>query len=148
MITRPLDVASHLSAPPRSFDVVFYVNVGVLALFFTLFGSQFVLAPGLVLGGKMPEVQGARASASRTTCHLRVLSGGQILTDQGLLDQAQLPQWLGEEGRRVRPAVLLLLAGPNVTLDELMHIESMAMSAGFAYVVVAANEPQAGAADH
>jgi hypothetical protein len=40
MITRPLDIASHLSPPPRSFDVLFYVNVGALAVFFFLFGSR------------------------------------------------------------------------------------------------------------
>ena len=46
MITQPLELDKHLRPPPRSFDVFFYVNVGVLALFLTLFTSKFVLAPG------------------------------------------------------------------------------------------------------
>jgi hypothetical protein len=44
VITQPLELDKHLRPPPRSFDVFFYVNVGVLALFLTLFASKFVLA--------------------------------------------------------------------------------------------------------
>ena len=45
MITRPLDLAAKLRPPPRSFDALFWVNVGVVVGFFALFGSRFVLAP-------------------------------------------------------------------------------------------------------
>jgi hypothetical protein len=150
MITRPLDLASRLAAPPRNYDVFFYVNVGVLAVFFLFFGSRFILAPGLVLGGDAMAVEGARAGASRTTCNLRVLSGGQILTDQGLLEPGKLKSWLIEEKRKAEPnpAVLLLLAGPHVTLDELTRIHSMALSAGFAYSIVAANDAAAPSSAH
>ena len=47
MITRPLELSSRLRPEPRTFDWVFYVNGGLIVLFFSLFGSQFVLAPGL-----------------------------------------------------------------------------------------------------
>jgi biopolymer transport protein ExbD len=143
MITRPLDVASHLSPPPRSFDGLFYVNVAVLALFFLLFGSRFVLAPGIVVGEPLPSLEGARASANRTTCHLRILSSGQILTDEGLLTQADLPSWLQKQGRRDKHAVLLLLATVDVPVGEITRIQSMAIGAGFAYVELAAQEPPA-----
>ena len=53
MITRPLDLAAKMRAEPRSFDALFYVNVGVLALFFLVFGSRFVLAPGLGVDFKL-----------------------------------------------------------------------------------------------
>jgi hypothetical protein len=144
VITRPLDIARHLSPAPRNFDVLFYVNVGALALFFLLFGSRFVLAPGLVLGEPLPGMEGARAGAIRATCHLRILGSGQILTDQGLLTQAQLPEWLRVQGHREKHAVLLLLAGVNVPIGEITRIQSMAIAGGFAYVALAAQESPAG----
>ena len=55
MITRPLDLASKLRPEPRSLDALFYVNVGVLALFFTMLGSRFVLAPGLGVDFQLPK---------------------------------------------------------------------------------------------
>lgn len=146
MITRPLDVARHLSPAPRNFDVLFYVNVGALALFFFMFGSRFVLAPALPLGEPLPSMDGARTGAVRTTCHLRILGSGQILTDQGLLTQAQLPEWLRAQGRRDKHAVLLLLAGVDVPIGEITRIQSMAVSAGFSYVALAAQESPSGAA--
>lgn len=148
MIARPLDVAAHLSPAPRNLDVLFYVNVGALALFFLLFESQFVLAPGLALGEPLPSMEGARASAVRTTCHLRILSSGQILSDKGLLSEAQLPLWLQAEGRRDKHAVLLLLAGVDVPIGKITQIQSMAIGAGFAYVALAEQESPAGAAGH
>ena len=35
MITRPLDLALELQPEPRSFDALFYINVGLVGLFFT-----------------------------------------------------------------------------------------------------------------
>jgi biopolymer transport protein ExbD len=146
MITRPLEISSHLAPPPRNFDVLFYVNVGALALFFLMFGSRFVLAPALILGEPLPSMDGARTGAVRTTCHLRILGSGQILTDQGLLTQAQLPDWLRTQGRKDRHAVLLLLAGVDVPIGEITRIQSMAAGAGFSYVALAAQESPSGAA--
>ncbi len=146
MITRPLDIASRLAPPPRNFDVLFYVNVGALALFFLLFGSRFVLSPGLILGDPLPSIEGARSTAVRTTCHLRILGSGQILTDEGLLTQAQLPEWLRTQGHRDKHAVLLLLAGVDVPIGEITRIQSMAVGAGFSYVALAAQESPSGAA--
>ena len=51
MITRPLELESRLSPPPRDLDFVAWVNVGVIVLFFALLGSRFVLTPGVPVGG-------------------------------------------------------------------------------------------------
>ena len=56
MITRPLDLASKLRTEQRSLDALFWVNVGILVLFFTLFGSRFVLAAGLGVNFSLPEM--------------------------------------------------------------------------------------------
>jgi hypothetical protein len=64
MITRPLDLAGKLRPGPRNFDFVFLVNGGLIALFFTLFGSPYVLAPGLGVDFVMPEMSGAKGRRS------------------------------------------------------------------------------------
>ena len=79
MITRPLDLASKLRPEPRNFDWLFFVNAGLLVLFFVLFGSRFVLAPGEGQGAargraaSMPSAAGSfshRNEGSRIACVL------------------------------------------------------------------------------
>jgi hypothetical protein len=156
MIARPLDLASRLSPQPRSFDSLFYVNICALVLFFFSFGSRFVLAPGLVLGGDALAVEGTRTGAVKTTSSLRILSGGQMFTDDGLLEQGGLKRWLGEQVQKAKSkpdsmsnrAVLLLIAEPHVTLDELARLYSLAKSAGFDDCVIAANNASPAASGH
>ena len=84
MITRPLDLASRLRSPPPSFDALFYVNVGLLGMFFMLFGSPFVLAPGLGVDFRLPAAAGANANARTPTHVISVLATGQIFTAHGV----------------------------------------------------------------
>ena len=138
MITRPLDLASRLQPEPRNFDAFFFVNVGLVALFFSLFGSQFVLSPGV----ELPIIAGARASGTIATSFLRVLASGQILTDDGLIPEAQLPRWLKVEAQRggKRP-VLLIEADQRATAGELTTIMNLARTAGFLNPILAADDP-------
>lgn len=140
MITRPLDLASRLSPPPRSLDFFFFINVGLLALFFALFGSRFVLAPGLGVDFRLPQASGARAGATGTTCYMSVLRSGQILTDNGLLTMAELPNWLKARAQRDRQPVLLVGASDQVPVSDVARICSMAAAAGFIRVQLAAEE--------
>ena len=71
MITRPLDLASKLRPPPRNLDMLFLVNGGLLVLFFMLFGSRFVLSPGLGVDFRLPVMAGALANATATTSTTR-----------------------------------------------------------------------------
>jgi biopolymer transport protein ExbD len=145
VIARPLDLAARLRPEPRDFDALFYVNVGVLALFFTIFGSRFVLAPGLGLDFELPQVAGAREGAGPTTCYISVLRTGQIFTDDGLYSLAQLQDWLSAQARRSRRPTLLIRASAGVPLSSLSGIFDLARKAGFR-VVVGAEDPTAGSA--
>lgn len=144
MITRPLDLASKLRPEPRSFDVVFFVNVGLIVLFFSLFGSRFVLAPGLGVDFQMPELHGARAGAAPTQRVISVLPSGQVFAD-GLLNMAQLRDWLRTEARKLKEPSLLVRASAGVPLEQLAEIVGAATEAGFTRVVVGAEEPAAAA---
>jgi len=108
MITRPLELSSRLRAAPRSYDPLFWVNVGALVLFFGLFGSRFVLAPGLGVDFYLPELGGAHGGAVRTTHVISMARSGLIFTDDGALPLEQIGAWLAQQqSKQVLPSELL-----------------------------------------
>ena len=141
MITRPLDIASRLRTAPRNFDFMFYVDVMFLALFFILFGSRFVLAPGLDL--TLPQVVGAQRGAALTTAYVSVPHSGQIFTENGLLNLAQFRNWLKIKAKQERQPSLLICAGNDVPNGAIVEITSAAYAAGFVRVQEAALDPAA-----
>lgn len=140
MITRPLDLASRLRAEPRSFDYWFFVNVGLIVLFFGLFGSRFVLAPGLGVDFEMPRIAGASAGAATTERVISVRPAGQIFAANGLLNLPQLREWLRVEAGKLREPSLLIRASADVPVAELAEIVGAAREAGFVRVVLGAEE--------
>lgn len=142
MITRPLDLSRRLRPPPRNLDAFFFVNVGVLALFFVFFGSRFVLSPGLGVDFTLPILPGAVEGAARTDVVIAVKRSDMALVEGAVLDFAHLRIWLkhrteGREGLR-----LLVQADAALTTRDLTEIYDMARAAGFVGVTVAA-EPAA-----
>jgi len=171
MITRPLDLSSRLRAAPRSFDALFWVNVGALVLFFGLFGSRFVLAPGLGVDFYLPELGGSRDGAVRTTHVISMARSGLIFTDDGALPLEQIGAWLADGARRAALAaeppsrredsslntdgdgsaaravlrtspVLLIRASAGIPVADLAAVTSAAREHGFR-VQIAALEPEA-----
>jgi biopolymer transport protein ExbD len=135
MIARPLDLASKLRPPPHGTGALHYVNVGLLGLFFALFGSRFVLAPGLGIDFQLPLQAGAQAGAARASTVISVLRSGQIFTDAGLVDMGQLNAWLkARAGRDPRPT-LLIRASSEVSLSKLVEIEGVAHGAGYSVLL-------------
>lgn len=143
MITRPLDLASRLRPEPRNFDWLFYVNVGLIVLFFTLFGSRFVLAPGLGVEFRLPAMDGASAGARQTTHAITVMGSGQILTGDGDRKLDQLDEWMSRQAKGVNNPVLLVRADADVPLAVVAAISSAAKSAGFVEVLLAAGDREA-----
>jgi biopolymer transport protein ExbD len=142
VITRPLDLASRLRPEPRSFDFLFFVSCGLVVLFFLLCGSRFVLAPGLGVDFEMPEMVGARAGAATTERVISVRPSGQIFAASGLLDIHQLRDWLKAEAATLKEPTLLVRASAGVPVAELTEIVSAAREAGFARVLLGAEEPR------
>jgi biopolymer transport protein ExbD len=139
VITRPLDLASKLRPEPRSFDFLFYVNAGLIVLFFDLLGSRFVLAPGLGVDFQIPKEKAALAGATATDRFISVLPSGQIFAD-GLMNMSQLKEWLKVEAKKLRQPSLLVRAHGGVPVSQLTEIVSAAHDAGFS-VTLAAEEP-------
>ena len=141
MITRPLDLASRLRPEPRNFDALFYVNVGLLVLFFAYFGSKFVLAPGLNVDFRLPTAAGANMSAKAPTHVISVLENGQIFTSHGARKLEELPAYFANHAKSAAEPVLLVRGDAAVPSSVLMTISSSATAAGFADVLWAAGEP-------
>jgi biopolymer transport protein ExbD len=146
MITRPLDVASHLRSEPRGFDWLFFANGALIAVFFVFFGSRFVVSPGIAVGFELPRAPGVNANAEPTTHVITVVNAGQILAGDGTRDINHLQEWLNAEAKTVPEPSLLIRSSAGVPTAVLMQIIGMANAAHFS-VRVAAEEltPESGA---
>jgi biopolymer transport protein ExbD len=140
MITRPLNLASRLRPPPRSIDVLFFVNVGLLVLFFELFGSRYVLAPGLGVNFRLPMAAGANANAKPPTHFIDVLATGQIFTPQGVRKIEEMDAWFAAQARSTKEPLLLVRGDALVPSSVVAEISSAATRAGFVDVLWAAGE--------
>ena len=141
MITRPLELSSRLRLAPRTFDWLFYVNGGLIVLFFSLFGSQFVLAPGLGVTFRLPTMPGALAGAATTTHRISVVRSDLIFVDEGALTTKQLRDWLEREAKKTKSPSLLVLVGSGVPASDFTDIASAAHAAGFVHVQMGAQDP-------
>ncbi len=140
MITRPLDLSTHLSRPPRDLDTVHWVSVAGAALFFLLAGSRFVLSPGLFVGDA-PEFQlmdlGQSAQNVRTAAEVVSYRRDNIILFQGVIYKrlADLKRPLEEYAAKHRGEVLPVLADRQVSAQSLSQLAEMAMAAGFSNVL-------------
>ncbi|MES1167641.1 MAG: biopolymer transporter ExbD [Oleiharenicola lentus] len=151
MITRPLDLQARLSPPPRDLDFFAWVNVAVIALFFTVLGSRFVLPPGttidlnghqevLVLpqGGALTESTGP---ASVVVSYRR---DNVILFEDGMYTLPELRKHMERYAKLHPGAVMLVRSDKQVSMQAILDLCEMARAVGFANVLLAAEQPQAG----
>lgn len=142
MITRPLDLASRMRSQPRNFDAFFYVNIGLILLFFGLFGSRFILFPGLSTEFKLPESSIGLAGAQMADVVIAVPRHDMALVDGEVRSFEQLRKWLDGRAKDRSGARLLVQAGASVSAADLAQLYTIAAEAGFAGVVLAAEVPE------
>lgn len=141
MITRPLDLASRLRPAPRGLDALFYVNVGALALFFLLFGSRFVLSPGLAIDFALPQASAAGTAMRITDVVIAVPASNMAVVDGAVLDFQALGGWLRERGGEgTEPRRLLVQASASLPARDLATLYTMAAQAGFGGVLIATDQ--------
>ena len=139
MVTHPLDLNSKRRPPPRSFDWVFYVNVGIIVLFFSLFGSRFILSPALVVDGtpfNAPVRPHNQISYVAGTMVISIKANGQIFIESGLVSPTQLRAWLEEKIKSAPDASVLLRADASVPIEKILEISAMVTDAGFTHVSI------------
>jgi biopolymer transport protein ExbD len=139
MITRPLDLESRLSPPPRDFNAVAWVNVGLIVLFFSLLGSRFVLAPGLLV--ELPVVEPASVALVPTSVVIGYRRDNVILFEGGMYTLAELRGHLERFARKYPGSVLQVNADQQVSTQALADLGAMAASVGFSRMLLAGNQP-------
>lgn len=144
MITRPLELASRLRETPRGGSTLFYVNVGLLAVFFGLFGSRFVLSPGLGIDFALPEAKQSGTSAFAAEVVIAVPASGTALVEGQVLDFKALSAWLNTQDAKEGRRRLLVQASAALPAKDLAEIYSMAAEAGFIGVLIATEKPAGG----
>lgn len=143
MITRPLNLSSRLRPPPRGFEFLFFVNGGLIALFFVLFGSRFVLSPGLGVDFAVPVLPDALAGAVSTDVVVAVKGADMAFVEGAKVNFAGLRQYLIERAGGRAMMRLLVQADAGLTIRDLAEVYDMAREAGFASVQIAAESKAA-----
>lgn len=144
MITRPLDLVSRLSPPPRELDALAWVNVGLIVLFFSLFGSSFVLAPGLLVGVgdvagiHLPQAGAAVGQAGATSVVVTYRRDNLVLFEGGMYSLEALRKPLEDYARNHPGAVMLVRMDRQVSAQAFLDLCDLARRAGFANVLAAA----------
>jgi biopolymer transport protein ExbD len=138
MITRPLDLSSRLRPPPRSFEFLFFLNAGLIALFFVLFGSRFVLSPGLGMDFDVPVMEGALQGAVSTDVVIAIKGADMAFVEGAKVNFKGLHRYLMERARERSGLRLLVQADSSLTTRDITEVYDMAREAGFASVQIAA----------
>ncbi|AOS43447.1 Biopolymer transport protein ExbD/TolR [Lacunisphaera limnophila] len=146
MITQPLELQSRLSPAPRDLDFFAWVNVGLIALFFGLLGSRFVLAPGLAVGlGNegtlaLPQISGAEAGAGPASVVVSYRRDKVILFEGGMYDLKELRTHMAAYAEKHPGAVMLVRSDAQVSMQAILDLCEMARAVGFANVLLAAEQ--------
>jgi biopolymer transport protein ExbD len=135
MITRPLDLEARMSPPPRDLNFVAWVNVGLIVLFFSLLGSRFVLAPGLLI--EMPAINPASTSTVATSVVVSYRRDNVILFEGGMYTLAELRSHMEVYARDNPGSVMLVRADRQVSAQALADLSAMATSVGFTRMLLA-----------
>jgi biopolymer transport protein ExbD len=150
MITRPLELQSRLSAPPRDLDFFAWVSVGVIALFFTMLGSRFVLPSGTAIdvdgqpnGVVLPQGGAVTENAGAASVVVSYRRDNVILFEGGMYTMAELRKHMEAYTRQHPKAVMLVRADRQVSMQAFLDLCEMARQVGFANVVAAAEQPPA-----
>lgn len=146
MITRPLDLLSKLRPAPRNYDLLFLVNGALIALFFSIFGSRFILSPGLRVDNtdfELRKTTHAMENLVATRVTISVNANGQIWGDTGLINEPNLKEWLIRQAKRAPGSVLLIIGDSRASMAVCANIAETATAAGFAGVQLAAQQAPA-----
>lgn len=147
MITRPLGLLDRLRPAPRSFDSLFFVNAVLLAVYFALFGSRFVIAPGVQLENPsfaVPQTSVAVSGAALTALVIDLPRSGVVITPEGQQTYARLGDWLIKQRQlRAGARVLVRVDRSAVPMQDVMTVFELIRAAGFEVQLAAERPPNA-----
>ncbi|HEY0862923.1 MAG TPA: biopolymer transporter ExbD [Lacunisphaera sp.] len=133
-----------MSPPPRDLNAVAWVNVGLIVLFFSLLGSRFVLATGVLVevgeagAIELPSVNPASASTAATSVVVSYRRDNVILFEGGMYSLAELRRHMQAYTKNNPGSVMLVRADKQVSNQALADLFAMAGAVGFKNVLLAA----------
>lgn len=138
MVTQPLDLQSHLRPAPRSFDVFYFADLALLAAFFMLMGSQFVLAPGMPMS--LPVMEDSTDLAQPADVVVSMRGDDGILFEGGLFPLEAFQSKLADVVSARGVETVLVRVDRQVTAQGLLDLCAAARRAGAKNVQIAAEE--------
>lgn len=139
MITRPLDLQSRLTPPSQRLNVLPLFDVLLIAFFFSLLSSKYVLSPGLTLN--LP--QGGSGPGLPASAVLTVRSDQMLLFEGRIVNMSGLAPALREYVKKRGETNLLVYFDQDVSVQTLFSVAEVAREQGVARVQLAA-EPGEG----
>ena len=139
-----LNLEKELPKPAR-LNLWPFLDLMAIGLFFTLFSSKFVMAPGLILD--LPEVgnpQVAIAPIYEVITVTEVKGEEMIFFQDSALELESFGKMIESRARPPRNATLLVKADARVSMQTLSALSELAVKAGYARVQLATEETQAG----
>ena len=138
MKARPFDFEAHLRRKSRRLDPVPYLDACLIVIFFSLFGSTYVFAPGVTL--KLPT---SRTAALDALPIYEVLTVGEIEGSERILYDGRIfnletfdKSLMGSESER-GGVTLLVRMDEEVSVRTLSEVCDIARGAGFHEVQIA-----------
>lgn len=147
MKARPFDFEAHLHTKSRRLDVVPFIDACLIVIFFSLFGSSYVFAPGITI--HLPE---SRTAAVDALPVYEVLTVGEIEGSERILFDGRIysldtfEQGLLSAGPDRGETTLLIRMDQAVSVRTLSEVCDIARAAGFREIQIAA-EPTADDSD-
>ena len=138
MVTQPLDLQSHLRAKPRSFDVFYFADLALLALFFLIMGSKFVLAPGMPI--ELPVMDESASLAQPADVVVSMRGDDGVLFEGGMFPLEAFQSKLAEIVSSRGAETVLVRIDRQVTAQGLLDLCAAARRAGAKHVQIAAEE--------
>lgn len=140
MITRPLDLQSHLKAPSSRVNPIPLLDIIFIALFFSLLASNFVLAPGLTIN--LPQGDGTAMPGLPTDGVLTVRSDKMLVFQGRILNMDTLKPALEKHVKNRGATNLVVILDREVSVQTLVSVTELAREAGVARVQVASEPNQ------
>lgn len=116
-----------------------FVDLCAIGLFFALFSSKFVMAPGITLA--LPEVDNPQVAISpyNEVVSISEVKGEEMIFFQdSVLNLESFARYLEKRGGVQDGTTLLVRADARVTMQTLSSLSEIAMRAGYAKVQLAA----------
>ena len=118
-----------------------FVDLCVIGLFFAVFSSKFVMAPGLTLA--LPQVESSQVAISpiyEVVTVTEVKGEEMIFFQDSVLDLVSLEKVFEERGQAAKGATLLVKADMAVSMQTLSRLSQLAIDAGYAKVQLATDD--------